>query len=78
MSISANNALSSLIDSWVHLKLGVTDKGKSVERRGHKATGLRDRTSYDSGAARNNEHAFLYVCSFADSRRSLQLSAEIE
>ncbi len=57
--------------------LGLTEKGKSVERRGRKATGLRDEGPMAAGLPRIKNQWFSHCCSFADSRCSLQPSTDV-
>ena len=57
--------------------LELTEKGKSVERRRRKATGLRDEGPMTAGLPEIKNERFPYCCSFAGSRRSLQPPTDV-
>ncbi len=57
--------------------LKLTEKGKSVERRRRKATGLRDKGPMTAGLPEIKNERFPYCCSFAVSRRSLQPPTDV-
>ncbi len=57
--------------------LELTEKGKSVERRRRKATGLRDEGPMTAGLPEIKNQRFPYCCSFAGSRRSLQPPTDV-
>ncbi len=57
--------------------LELTEKGKSVERRRRKATGLKDEGPMTAGLPEIKNKRFPYCCSFAVSRRSLQPPTDV-
>ena len=57
--------------------LALAEKGKSVERRRRKATGLRDEGPMTAGLPEIKNKRFLYRCFFAVSRRSLQPPTDV-